>query len=233
MSDLRIANQSPVFRANAPAFSPLDPGRGNPILQSLQTPGYGSPGQLFSCPAPGSDLANSLSLTNLQSQVAEQVIGKPVSAANPNIERAGDTGMAAGTVADAAAGTAKAVGTAGNLAKIGKVAKIAGPAGTVVATGAQLVETGLEIRDARRDPNLSQAEKEQKAGKAAVVGGAKLLGGTGGLVGGMALGFMVGGPIGMVVGGVAGGFGGDWVGGKAGEALGDTVVGRTVGKLFS
>ncbi|MBT9585862.1 hypothetical protein IV102_21145 [bacterium] len=213
----------------------MAPDKGD-VLQSLQLPGYGSPQQLLSCPAPGSDPANSLSLINLQSQVAEQVVGKPVSAANPNIERAGDTGMAAGSVADAAAGTTKAVGTAGKLAKLGKVAKVAGPVGTVVATGAQVVETGLEIRDVRRDPNLSQAEKQQKAGKAAVVGAGKLLGGTGGLVGGMALGLMVGGPVGMVlgvIGGVAGGFGGDWVGGKAGEALGDTVVGRTVGKLFN
>ena len=233
MSDLRVANQSPVFRAVPSNFSPLAPDKGN-LLQTLQVPGYGSPQQLFSCPAPGSNPANSLSLTNLQSQVAEQVVGKPVSEANPNIERAGDAGMAVGSVADAAAGTTKAVaGAAGKLAKLGKVAKVAGPVGTVVATGAQFVETGLEIRDVRRDPNLTEAQKEQKAGKAAVVGGGKLLGGTGGLVGGMALGFMVGGPVGMVIGGVAGGFGGDWVGGKAGEALGDTVVGRTVGKLFN
>jgi hypothetical protein len=230
MSEIRLAPQSPLSWASPLPFSPL-PGEKTQPLGKL-TPGYASPAQVFSCPAPGSNPGGSLSLSNLQSQTAELVAGK-APAEEPYAEAVGNTGLAAGTVSDASGAAAKVAGQAGNLGRLGRVARVAGPVGGVLANGAQLVETGMEIREARRDPSLTEAEKEQKAGKAAVVGGAKVLGGMGGMAGGMALGFAVGGPVGLVVGAVAGGFGGDWVGGKLGEALGDTGVGRAVGKLLA
>lgn len=192
--------------------------------QGLNSP-LGRPESLLSTGPWPSNPAASRSLTGLQAELAAQVTGS-----NPAADAAGHTGLVAGTVADAASTTSRVASQTGRLARS---ARVAGPIGGVIASGAQVVESGLEIRQAQRDPNLSEAQKEQKAGRAAVVGGSKLLGGMGGLAAGAAAGFAIAGPVGAIVLGVAGGFGGDWAAGKVGEALGDTGLGRAVGKLFA
>lgn len=232
MSEVRLSAQSPMLWTN-----PARPTLTNSGLNlATEFPGYSNAQQLLSCPAsPTSNPAAAFSLTGVQASLAAQVAG-PVADVAPNraVEVAGETGMAAGTVADAATSTARAAAhSGGHLAGMARVARVAGPVGTVVASGAQVVESGLEIRDARNNPNLTPVQRQQTAGRAALVGGSKIVGGLGGVMGGMAVGFMVGGPVGLIAGGVAGGFGGDWAGGKVGEAVGDTAVGRFVGRLLT
>jgi len=69
---------------------------------------------------------------------------------------------------------------AGKVAKVvGKltpIARAAGPVGGAVAAGAQVIETGVEIRQGQRDQKLNQAQKEQLAVKTAVKVAGKITG---------------------------------------------------------
>lgn len=101
---------------------------------------------------------------------------------------------------------------------------------------AQIFITGVEIYDARSNPNLTRDEKAQQVGKSMGSGIGSIVGGTIGSSLGASFGAtvgVIGGPVGVAVGGVlgsvVGGAAGDWVGGKVGEYLGDTSAGKWVG----
>jgi hypothetical protein len=101
---------------------------------------------------------------------------------------------------------------------------------------AQLFITGVEIYDARSNPNLTRDQKAQQVGKSMGSGLGSIVGGTIGSSLGASFGAtvgVIGGPVGVAVGGVlgsvVGGAAGDWVGGKVGEYLGDTSAGKWVG----
>ncbi|MBS2037354.1 hypothetical protein JST97_20365 [bacterium] len=187
----------------------------------------------------------SLSLLGHQAEVANRALQGPESSGW--IEA---TGGGAGVAADASSGAGRASAAVSNGLEAGKVAKalgkvapaarVAGPVGGIVATGAQVAESGLKIREVQQNSALSEADKEQQTGQLAVQGAGKIGGGLAGMAGGMAAGASlgaVGGPAGMAVGLIAGavlgGLGGDWLGGKLGDGLGGTGLGRLVGKAFA
>lgn len=207
----------------------------------------GTPGELLTGVA-AANSQNAAALTRMQSDLAMEVTGPPV-AHTGGVDWLATTGTVTNGVGDAAgqgarlatasAATRAAAATASTgsavapvLSTAGKVAKFAGPVGTVVASGIQVVQTGADIRSIRNDPTLSEAQKEEQTGAAASEGAGSLAGGLGGAAAGAAIG-AVGGPPGIIIGAVIGGLGGGKVGEAVGKLIGESPVGKLVGKLFA
>lgn len=203
-------------------------------------------------PSPLASPAYAQGVTGLQSESANEMTGGLETAVEHGgtlTSAAGDgfastqrgAAAAAGGAADAASGAANAAGGAADGARsaasaAGGAADAARGAGRFLgpaAIGIDLVSGGLKIRDAWKDPNLTDSQRDQKVGEATVGTAGSIAGGAGGAWAGAAAGAAIGSVVpvvGTVIGGIAGAVLGGFLGGKAGEKAGEAVGGTGAGK---
>ena len=238
MSNMQIQSGTP-YPLNFPAttFTPSgvcktgDGLLGDP-LDSVGVPDV-SVHSLSAVSNPTSNPAKANQILSRQAAAAEQITGQPKSRTESVQDAAAGTGTVAGPVGDAANGTLRAAAAASavgrTLEHASHAARYLGPVGAVVAGGAQVAETSLEVYSTSADQTASRAEKSQKVGHSVFVGGAKIILGAGLATAGVIAGASLG-PGGMIAGAVAGGFVGDQLGEAIGGAIGDTRVGQWVGE---
>lgn len=245
-----IPNQS--YLNGVRPFPSFGPGPSALGQQALPAPTFG----------PVSNPMYAQGVTGMQSETAEDMTGGVptyVEAGGTLAGTAGD-GLSAATrgatataggaadAAHAAGGAADAAHAAGGVADAAQgatsglqgVAKGAGRALGPVAIGVDVVSGGLKVRDAWKDPNLTDSQRDQKVGEATVGTAGSIAGGAGGAwagaAAGAALGSVIPGPgtvIGGVVGAVLGGVLGGKAGEKAGEAAGGTGAGKGIGGFIN
>lgn len=201
------------------SFQTIDPSFAQPI---------GLQGGLCAVPM---DFASIRGGTQLQADAANEMSGGFV-------ERGGDLAGGLGDGANAARrGAATAATAADSVRGFAQGAgRVLGPA----AIGLDIVGGGLKVNEAWRDQSLTDRQRDQKVGEAAIGTAGSVAGGAGGAWAGALAGAAIGSAfpvVGTVIGGIAGAVLGGFLGGKAGEkageAVGRTSFGRAVGDTIN
>lgn len=172
-------------------------------------------------------------VTDIQASTAQDMTGGLVEGSSDLAGGVSDGAGAAARRGAAAAGNT-AADTLRGFARGG--GRLLGPASIAL----DLVGGGMKINEAWNDRTLTDRQRDEKVGEAAVGTAGSVAGGAGGAwagaLAGAALGSavpVVGTVIGGIAGAVLGGFLGGKAGEKAGEAVGRTSAGRAVGDAIN
>lgn len=151
------------------------------------------------------------------------------------------TGDLAGGISDGANAARRGAGATASAADgVRGFSRGAGRLLGPVSIGLDVVGGGMKIHEAWNDRSLTDRQRDERVGEAAVGTVGAVLGGAGGAWAGAAAGAAIGSAVplvGTIIGGVAGAILGGFLGGKAGERAGEAVgrssVGRAVGDTIN